>query len=152
MMSSVTSRRGRHPLSAALSVLLLPAAAWAAPAAPSDDPALLDVIKVDAQRQPGKDIVSPTEAPASLVDAAALAARAPGAALIDNGAISGQVQYRGVFGPRVNVRIDGQGFESGGPNLMDPPLHYAPMGLIERLEIDRGIAPVSAGPGLGGGV
>ncbi|MEZ5443584.1 MAG: TonB-dependent receptor [Lysobacterales bacterium] len=151
-MSSVTSRRGRHPLSAALSVLLLPAAAWAAPAAPSDDPALLDVIKVDAQRQPGKDIVSPTEAPASLVDAAALAARAPGAALIDNGAISGQVQYRGVFGPRVNVRIDGQGFESGGPNLMDPPLHYAPMGLIERLEIDRGIAPVSAGPGLGGGV
>ena len=34
---------------------------------------------------------------------------------------------------------------------MDPPLHYAPISMIERVELDRGISPVRSGPGLGGG-
>lgn len=85
-------------------------------------------------------------------DAASLVARAPGAALIDNGGLSGQVQYRGMFGDRILVRVDGQRFSSGGPNLMDPPLHYAPLPLVDRIELDRGVSPVRKGPGLGGGV
>ena len=73
-------------------------------------------------------------------------------ALIDNGGLSGQVQYRGLFGDRVLIRINGQRFHGGGPNAMDPPLHYAPMPLIGSVEVDRGISPVRNGPGLAGGV
>ncbi|PWE18070.1 TonB-dependent receptor [Marinicauda salina] len=99
-----------------------------------------------------EDRISPEQAPVLGPDAAGLVARLPGAALIDNGAVSGQVQYRGLFGPRAPVAVDGAAVLSGGPNLMDPPLHYAPMPLVERIEVDRGVAAVSRGPGLGGGV
>lgn len=85
-------------------------------------------------------------------DAAAFIARQPGAALVDNGALSGQVQMRGLFGERIAVRINGQHFAIGGPNAMDPAMHYAPMALIDRVEIARGISPVRDGPGLGGGI
>ncbi len=85
-------------------------------------------------------------------DGAAFIARQPGAALVDNGTLSGQVQMRGLFGERILLRINGQRFASGGPNAMDPAMHYAPMALIDRVEIARGISPVRDGPGLGGGV
>lgn len=88
----------------------------------------------------------------SAVDAVALVARLPGAAIVSNGSLSGQVQYRGVFGHRVSTRVNGQAFRSGGPNLMDPPLHYAPITLIESIEVSRGVAPVSFGPSLSSGV
>jgi iron complex outermembrane receptor protein len=85
-------------------------------------------------------------------DAAAFIARQPGMALVDNGALSGQVQMRGLFGERIALRINGQHFATGGPNAMDPAMHYAPMALIDRVEIARGASPVRDGPGLGGGV
>lgn len=85
-------------------------------------------------------------------DGAAFIARPPGAALIDNGALSGQVQLRGLFGERILLRINGQRFASGGPNAMDPVMHYAPAALIDQVEIARGISPVRDGPGLGGGI
>ena len=85
-------------------------------------------------------------------DGAAFIARQPGAALVDNGTLSGQVQMRGLFGERIALRINGQQFATGGPNAMDPAMHYAPMALIDRVEIARGISPVRDGPGLGGGV
>jgi iron complex outermembrane receptor protein len=141
---------------ATLALCLGPALA-AAPALAQDAPSpLTDVITVTGQRTPSTtvtdridpDALPPTAGP----DASRLVARLPGAASIGNGALSGQVQYRGLFGPRINIRIDGQAFASGGPNLMDPPLHYAPAPLVARLEVDRGIGPVSDGPGLGGGV
>ena len=120
-----------------------------------DDPtALQDVIIItqtsllDAnQRDMRPDMTAPT-----VPDAAALLARQPGYALVDNGGLSGQVQQRGLFGARVPIRIDGQSFASGGPNLMDPPLHYAPPVLIDHVTMDRGVSPVSKGPGLGGGI
>ena len=108
----------------------------------------VDVITVTGRPLQTDVTLNADEAPALAPDAAALAARLPGAALIDNGALSGQVQYRGLFGPRVAVRVDGQRFGSGGPNLMDPPLHYAPAPLLARIELTRGPAPVSAGPAL----
>lgn len=85
-------------------------------------------------------------------DAVAFIARQPGMALVDNGALSGQVQMRGLFGERILLRINGQHFATGGPNAMDPAMHYAPMALIDRVEIARGTSPVRDGPGLGGGV
>lgn len=83
-------------------------------------------------------------------DAAAFIARQPGMALVDNGALSGQVQMRGLFGERILLRVNGQHFATGGPNAMDPAMHYAPMALIERVEIARGASPVRDGPGFGG--
>jgi iron complex outermembrane receptor protein len=85
-------------------------------------------------------------------DAAALVAGVPGGALINNGALSGQVQFRGMMGARVAVSIDGQRFGSGGPNLMDPPLQYAPLPLVASLEVSRSVGSVSDGPGLAGRV
>lgn len=130
----------------------LPAVAHA-----EDDAAspLRDVIIVTGARAqtPATIVVErPGSHPLEGPDAATLLARVPGGARVGNGALSGQAQYQGLFGPRLNARIDGQRFASGGPNLMDPPLHYAPPPLVSALEIDRGVSPVRDGPGLGGGL
>ncbi len=79
-----------------------------------------------------------------------LMSKVPGGSFNDNGPISGQTQYRGMFGTRMNVRVDGMYINSGGPNWMDPPLHYLPKTLLESMEVSRGIAPVSSGTGIGG--
>lgn len=115
-----------------------------------------DVIMVNAPHaergvsDPSSSTLQPPRQIALPADAAALAARVPGAALVGNGPLSGQLNYRGLFGERVLGTINGQRFASGGPNAMDPPLHYAPSVLVERIEVARGVGPVSAGPGLAG--
>ena len=90
-------------------------------------------------------------AASEIEDASGLLRRLPGADLQGNGPISGQVQYRGLSGPRMNVVIDGMHIDPGGPNWMDPPLHYAPPPLLDQLELARGIAPVSSGAETLGG-
>jgi iron complex outermembrane receptor protein len=111
-----------------------------------------DMIIVTAPRLTATEEARKTEDELSTApDGAAFVARQPGAALIANGALSGQVQMRGLFGERILLRINGQHFATGGPNAMDPALHYAPATLIDRVEIARGISPVRDGPGLGGG-
>ena len=112
-----------------------------------------ETIVVTAPRITSLDAASTAEDEhATSPDGAAFIARQPGAALVDNGTLSGQVQMRGLFGERIALRINGQQFATGGPNAMDPAMHYAPMALIDRVEIARGISPVRDGPGLGGGV
>ncbi len=137
---------------------LLAGAALAALAAPSSpaqeaEPALQDIIIVTTARltDTATAWLHPEALPFEGGDVTHLTARTPGGARIANGAVSGQVQYRGLFGERLNLRVDGQRFASGGPNLMDPVFHYAPEPLVAALVIDRGVSPVSAGPGLGGG-
>jgi iron complex outermembrane recepter protein len=127
-------------------------AAIAPAAAQSIDPALQDVIVVTGARPATVLVENPDARPYEGPDATTLLSRVPGGARVGNGALSGQAQYRGLFGPRLNLRIDDQRFATSGPNLMDPPLHYAPLPLIAALEIDRGVSPVSEGPGLGGGM
>ena len=73
----------------------------------------------------------------------------PGGGIHSNGAISGQTYYRGSFGTRMNVLIDDTRIESGGPNWMDPPLHYMPSSLVESFEVERGLDSVSNGSTLG---
>ena len=73
----------------------------------------------------------------------------PGGGVHSNGAISGQTYYRGIFGSRMNVLIDGNRIESGGPNWMDPPLHYIPNTLVESFKVERGLDSVSNGSTLG---
>ncbi|KJS36706.1 MAG: TonB-dependent receptor [Hyphomonas sp. BRH_c22] len=131
----------------ALSVLL-PAAH-----AQTSEPALQDVIVVTGSRQQTATelAVTPESGPLQGGDITYLSARTPGGARIANGELSGQMAYRGLFGERLNLRVDGQRFASGGPNLMDPVFHYAPAPLVAALVIDRGVSPVSKGPGLAGG-
>lgn len=148
-------RRARR-LACAVAPLAFAAVATtsAAVAQETAEPALKDVIVVTSARlgAPTVDVGTPDRTPLEGADASTLMTRIPGGARIGNGALSGQVQYRGLFGPRLNVRVDGQSFASGGPNLMDPPLHYAPLPLIAAIEVDRGVSPVRDGPGLAGGL
>lgn len=128
--------------------------ALGAPAFAQDaDPALQDVIVVTGTRidVATETAITPEAAPLQGGDITYLTARTPGGARIGNGELSGQMQYRGLFGERLNLRVDGQHFASGGPNLMDPVFHYAPAPLVAAVVIDRGVSPVSAGPGLAGG-
>ncbi|MEM9385642.1 MAG: TonB-dependent receptor [Pseudomonadota bacterium] len=104
-------------------------------------------------RAQGDDRYDVTDAVAfSGADPTFLLRQVPGATANNNGPLSMQAQYRGMFGPRVNVAIDGLGIVSGGPNWMDPPLHYLPSGLVDSLVVQRGIAPVDAGTSIGGSV
>lgn len=118
------------------------------------DSVLTDTIVVTATRSDkiSRDEIAPPEQIALPADAVSIAARAPGGALVGNGALSGQLSYRGLAGQRVLGRVNGQRFATGGPNAMDPPLHYAPSILVERIDIARGVAPVSQGPSLAGAV
>ncbi|MDP3459986.1 MAG: hypothetical protein Q8S09_12010, partial [Hyphomonas sp.] len=138
------------------SFLLLAGASLSAIAAPANaqsDPAIQDVIIVTGSRiDTSTELsVTPDAAPLQGGDITYLTARTPGGARVGNGELSGQMQYRGLFGERLNLRVDGQRFASGGPNLMDPVFHYAPAPLVAAVRIDRGVSPVSAGPGLAGG-
>ena len=140
-----------------LKCILLTGAAFAGLAGPvhaeGDDPALQDVIIVTGSRSvnDAQASINPDAAPLEGSDLTFLTARTPGGARIGNGEMSGQMQYRGLFGERLNLRVDGQRFTSGGPNLMDPVFHYAPSPLVAAVVIDRGVSPVSEGLGLAGG-
>ncbi len=76
-------------------------------------------------------------------DTALLLKKAPGANVNGNGPLSNIPQYRGMYGPRIGVLLDGAELAPAGPNWMDPPLSYAASGQLESLEVFRGIAPVS---------
>jgi iron complex outermembrane receptor protein len=115
---------------------------------------LTDTIIVTAKRRHtiASDAVAAPRQIALPADAAAIAARVAGGDIFGNGALSGQISYRGLAGERVLGRVNGQRFASGGPNAMDPPLHYAPSILVERIDVARGVAPVAEGPSLGGAI
>jgi iron complex outermembrane receptor protein len=118
--------------------------------------ALTDTIIVTASKAAREAIASDAiAAPRQIAlpaDAAAIAARVAGGDIFGNGALSGQLSYRGLAGERVLGRVNGQRFATGGPNAMDPPLHYAPSILVERIDVARGVAPVAEGPSLGGAI
>lgn len=131
-----------------------PAAAEQNSGASDPDAVLTDTIIVTARRDQAvtpQTIALPQQI-ALPADAAAVAARVPGGDFFGNGALSGQLSYRGLAGERVLGRVNGQRFASGGPNAMDPPLHYAPSILVDRIEVARGVSPVSEGPALAGAV
>lgn len=77
-------------------------------------------------------------------DTAQMLRKMPGANINKNGELTGIAQYRGMFGDRINVAVDGAQISGAGPNAMDAPLSYAPVALLESLTINRGIAPVSS--------
>ncbi len=132
-------------IAAVIAPLTLPAVA--------DEGVFEEVIRVTGVREPSSDSIDVLREPGPLApDIAQLIARMPGAALIDNGSLSGQLQYRGVFGERLAVSINGQRFHSGGPNMMDPPLSYAPSVLVERIDVSRGAPGTEIASSLMGGL
>ena len=80
-----------------------------------------------------------------LKDTASLLKRVPGANVNRNGPLTGIASYRGMFGNRINISIDGANMKEVGPNSMDPPLSHIPAPLTGTLTVHRGIAPVSSG-------
>jgi iron complex outermembrane receptor protein len=95
------------------------------------------------------DVLAPVDAaaqaPLMVDDAAAMLTRVPGVAVVRNGAQTGIVQVRGLFNERVRVRVDGMAITPACPNHMDPPLHYAGVEAVDRLEVIAGATPVSLG-------
>ncbi|MDQ7072454.1 MAG: TonB-dependent receptor plug domain-containing protein [Gammaproteobacteria bacterium] len=77
----------------------------------------------------------------SIPDAGQLLKKLPGANINRNGPLTSIAQYRGLFGDRVNVLIDGVKINSAGPNSMDTPLSYIPASRLESISIYRGIRP-----------
>lgn len=68
----------------------------------------------------------------------------PGLSVNGNGLVSGVVQYRGLFGDRLLVKIDGTRIAGAGPNAMDSPLSHA-LGNRQEVTLHQGIAPVALG-------
>lgn len=98
-------------------------------------------------------VVDVTESLSVAADPGNLLHNAPGANLASNGPLTGIPQYRGLFGPRIAVSMDGTLLAPAGPNWMDPPISYAVTAQLEALEVYRGIAPVRvAQESLGGAI
>lgn len=74
-----------------------------------------------------------------------------GANVNKNGALTGIVQYRGLYGDRIATKVGGQIITGAGPNAMDTPLSYSPTIITESINIQRGIASITSGiESLGG--
>jgi len=86
-----------------------------------------------------------------MLDTSAALKRLPGADVNSNGRVTGIAQYRGMYGDRVSVTIDGIGMIGGGPNAMDTPLSYVSPMITEELILERGIPGVSSAPESIGG-
>lgn len=140
---SRASARARRPIACTVGAAVL----WVAAAAAAEEGA-------GAERPPfgPTDVVNAAVLAPRAPDVAKHVGRLPGADVVDNGPLAGQVQYRGLFGPRVNVQVNGTRTNPGGPEWMDAHLHYVPAPLLDEIELQRGISPVSAGAESLGGV
>ncbi len=148
--SATLGRRRRRPAQLCLlTAAVLAAASLAAQESSIEAPE--QVVVVGERVYPVVDSVAPSTEDA--VDSAALLKQLPGANLNANGMIAGIAQYRGLYGDRVAVSIDGLRTTTGGPNAMDAPLSYASPLLLDELKLERGIASVSSAvESLGGHV
>lgn len=78
-------------------------------------------------------------------------AKLPGVSVIGNGGVTAIPQYRGLFGDRVSIQVDGAQIAGAGPNAMDSPLSHAVPKPASIVTVYRGIAPVSVGAETLGG-
>lgn len=129
-------------ISVVASMIMLTVAAVAAVAA---DESTIIKVESSALEQLDSVTVKPSEQTYTPTDTAEMLKAVPGANVNKNGPMTGIAQYRGMFGTRVNVQVDGLNVAPAGPNWMDPPLsHLAPV-QVDSVTVIRGISPVSAG-------
>ena len=136
-----------------LGVLLSMQVATAAdtnPAGARDEQQSIDEIVVSGRHLSSQDASIVVEHE-FVVDVAEALSRLPGANRNQNGRLSGIAQYRGMFGDRVAVSVDGLGLIGGGPNSMDPPLSYVSPMITGKLTLKRGIPGVATAPESIGG-
>ncbi|AUD79179.1 TonB-dependent receptor [Kangiella profundi] len=110
----------------------------------------IDVITISASRASSDDL-SVADADPVESDVAQWLKTVPGANVNKNGPVTGIAQYRGMFGDRVGVSLNGRTVIGAGPNAMDAPLTYAVPMTVEAMTVYRGIAPVTAGIDTMGG-
>ncbi len=109
------------------------------------DPIHLPTISVDGVAGEETPFALPAAPIVSSPDAGELLKKLPGANVNRNGPLTSIAQYRGLFGDRVNVLVDGMKINPAGPNAMDTPLSYIPATRLDSISLYRGIAPVSSG-------
>ena len=106
----------------------------------------LDVITITHQRHQGlQDNKGIAIGNTSEPDLASWLATVPGANINKNGPVTGIAQYRGLYGDRLSIALDGHPVIGAGPNAMDTPLSYSTPLIVESMTVYRGVAPVSAG-------
>ncbi|WP_305907321.1 TonB-dependent receptor [Methylomarinum sp. Ch1-1] len=125
-------------------ISLAVASALAIPLQASAEHQELPTIVVEGTyERPGTFSTAPDSS--GLKDTASLLERVPGANVNRNGPLTGIAAYRGMYGNRINISVDGSNMKEVGPNSMDPPLSHIPAALTGSLKVHRGIAPVSSG-------
>ncbi len=113
--------------------------------AQADHPIQLPTISVDGVAGEATPLTLPAVPTAATPDAGELLKQLPGANINRNGPLTSIAQYRGLFGDRVNVLVDGMKISPACPNSMDTPLSYIPATRLDTISLYRGIAPVSSG-------
>lgn len=104
----------------------------------------LPAMIVEGQRsQPG--ILEALPDMSGMSDTAELIKQVPGADINRLGPLSGNAQYRGMSGPRLNVSVDGFVPKDVGPDGMTPPLSNMSAHHAQSVTVYRGITPVSVG-------
>ncbi|WP_240725262.1 TonB-dependent receptor [Mangrovimicrobium sediminis] len=126
-------------------------AALAAMGAQAEGPEDVEVVVVQAT--PDSRSMDLTDEWVPSPDVTRLLKRVPGGNVNGNGPLTGIPQYRGMYGQRIAVSLDGNQLAPAGPNWMDPPLSYATSGQLASIQVYRGIAPVSvAQESIGGAI
>lgn len=154
-MSRGQPLRGRAALTGVLALMQLHCAAHASPDSSTDPLAgarIDEILRVEHDRPPPTQTIDTDTIDIAFPDAARAIAELPGVGVNSNGPLTGQIQVRGLFGPRLGVRVDGLTMVSGGPNWMDPPMHYVPAGLLHTATVAVGAPAQSSGGGIGGAV
>lgn len=137
------------PSAVAVKLFLLALANQALPAMANDTPEAeidFEVITITHQRhhriENNEDFA---QGKTSEPDLANWLASVPGANVNSNGPVTGVAQYRGLYGDRVAISLDGHPVIGAGPNAMDTPLSYSTPLIVDSMTVYRGVAPVSAG-------
>jgi len=117
------------------------------------DEAVTIQVEGSAIEQVDRVSIKPSEQTYIPTDTAEVLKTVPGANVNKNGPVTGIAQYRGMYGTRVNVQVDGLNVAPAGPNWMDPPLSHLAPAQLESIKVIRGISPVSAGAeSIGGSI
>lgn len=107
--------------------------------------AVIEQITVVGESSQATAVISTSAEAPTTPDLSDTLERLPGVFINGNGPVTSVLQYRGMFGDRVNISIDGASVAGAGPNAMDAPISYIQSSAAPVLSIYRGIAPVSAG-------
>ena len=117
----------------------------------AQDTRLTDELVVSGERPNGQAIAT-LPFPVTTLDTSRVLDGLPGASANRNGALTGIAQYRGLFGDRIAISLDGMPVVGGGPNAMDAPMSYATPLMTESVSLERGIVSVSHAEAMGGHV